>query len=343
MTESLLPTGETIETSRLQRDFLWLEVSPPHAPESAFKALVPKSFQAVPPPPETGGESAPLVTVASLQASDSGAGILIQKQAMPREIVAAHWLRILARQTGRRIEILDAVSAWFAEAKVDFEIEGIPWSGRLAIQIAGGDAYILLCYAPQSAYHGLAESFGAFVGTWELLAPPRQPSVERWLDHSLGPFGFRLPASWRKSNEKGSDTPGGEAMVFANLDDDGELNGFIRIAISPISSTLSRLGGLEDTFNFWASIDLPGHQLISQTAPGSAVPWVLESSLKVLKLEGSAAPPGGFEGRLLAMRLQDRWLTISLLGPPEADAERFHVWAINHRAFKIAAESLTKH
>ena len=342
MKESLLPTGEKIETQRLRRDFMWLEVTPTNATEHPFKFLAPKSFRAVPVSESEKIDTTSLTTLLSLQDSASSAGIIVQKQKLPREIAATHWLRLSADQAGRRIEILDTVSDRFADAKVSFTIEGKLYSSRLAVQIAGGDAFLLFCFAPQATYESLADTFGMFIATWELLSPPKQPSVEPWPEHTLDAFRFRIPASWKIAPAKVPARKGVEAVVFSNLDDDGQPNGFIRIATVQDSRGNSLLGGLEEAFDFWTALNLPHRQLVSQNTPETAVSWAKERSLKILKLDGPAAPPGGFEGRLLALGLDDRWLTISLLTPPEGDTARFHVWAINQRAFKIIAESLSK-
>jgi hypothetical protein len=336
MREILLPTGEKIETAKLHRDLGPVEVHPENCPTLAFRCLMPKRFKPVEPPEPASPEGKlPLITLASFEDAATHSGIIVQKQALPREISADHWLRLCAMQTSRQIEVLANVSPYFADSKVSFTVENTLYAARFAIQISGGDAIILMGFAPYNSYPDMADEFGMFLATWKLLTPPSQPTVEPWDKISLGKVRFSMPSSWKKTPPGPQPPADGEAVTFANFDDNGELNGILRVATGkthcdPVDEGLSFLLSMNLKVDFiLAENDLK----VSSELGGTAY-------LKRLVLGGPAAPEGGFEGWIIGLNGVSGWISLTLLTPPESNDERFHVWAFNRRALGIVCETI---
>lgn len=340
MIEHELPTGESIKSSRLETDFSWRKIVPPKANSAAFKVLLPNVFKQAELPAD-GSSSLEFVTLARFADENRSSDIVVQRQRVPREVSAAHWLRVLALQSGKDLEVLNAANVRFADARVGFSLAGGEFKARLAVLVSGGYAYILQAMAPVGYFKELAADFGMFVATWELVSPTGVNQIESRRQVRFDSFAVEIPASWKvKPSSANGDLK--QSVVLANLDDNGELNGVLRLTSGKITGSNTWLEGIEDTLAFWKSMDLPDSEVMVQDVPEVGLDWVRKASMVRFALSGPGAGDSSFEGWVMAMFDGARWLTISLLTPPESDLERLYVWAFNHRAFQIACATLKK-
>lgn len=340
MTEDDLPTGELITSSQLERDFIWHEVVPLGHLEAQFKVCLPKTFQQRLNTVDH-KEGAAFVTLAHFQHSQDGIDILIQRQRLPREVSASHWLRISTLQSGKRIKVMVAKNNRFADALLEFTADGTKHLARMATLIAGGHAYLLMASASEDQYSKYKHVFGMFIASWELKKRPMADQVEQRKGWASDFCRFEVPSSWKEAPATSKNKNGNE-RVLVNLDDDGELNGVIRCSSGPITADKSWLEGIDETLKFWAGLKLSESKVLAQDVPSVQASWVRKASLVRFVLDGQGAANREFEGWLMLISDDKNWVGLSLLTPPESDTERFYVWAFNHRAFAIACESISR-
>jgi hypothetical protein len=329
MKETFLPTGENIEATRLRRDFHVVENPCPDHPGMAFRCVMPKRFVEVEsPPPADPPEPLALVTVATYQDEATRSSIIFQRQPLPRGIGAAHWLRLIAMQTDKDIEVLHTVSDAFAEAKIRFTEGDDLFAARFAVQIAGGDAILQIGTCRYNDYTDMAEEFGMMLATWQLLAPPEEPTVEPMRDVPLGPLTIPVPASWKPAPP---DENSPAIRLFANLDDDGELNGLLWLHLDATGANLP-----DDAADaFLKGLDLHSFKTVAEETV--AIGLEEGGTAKHRHLLASAPNVQSMEIRRLDASLQKSGLLqIILVTPPEDRDETFHVWGFNIHVFHHA-------
>ncbi|MFK7991851.1 MAG: hypothetical protein AB8I08_37890 [Sandaracinaceae bacterium] len=330
------PNGHALSPEQIERRFVRTEVRPPANPEFAFRALLPRDWieDAVQARPVDAQQLTPL---AAWHVDKEGTPVVFHVQAIQllRAVTAADFNRGHGVRHRMPLEAMREVSPYLCEALFLREIEGQPFSVRMATALIGDRAYVASGIAHARDCDAHNEDFGVTMASLEVLERPASPFVEPRVRRTLlQRVEFDTPRSFRSMSVPGT-TRTHEVRDLVQRSPEGETTGLIRV-----DCDLEAVGRSVDEELAYVAAHLQhrGVQLSESTqelalVPGEG-PLQVTKSLKVNAKSGDA--------------LQSVWITLAqvrgaalrlwMLSPSRES--HFHEWSVNQRGYRILLETL---
>lgn len=336
-----LPLGEGIPADKQRELFALVQHTPVDNPALAYQVAIPKSWSN----PSVNAESDDLSTEKLtllghfLGPEENGLNPQVQIQAMklPREMRAAHWLRHFATETERELEALVEPSEHIADSLMAFTIEDVEFKARAFVRVVDDRVFLLFAFSEASLFESLNESFGVSVKMFRLKQAATRSHVEELQQMPLpDEMSFAVPKSWKVVADQASDEHS-SCNVF-NLDNDGVLNGWLRVESIAKTDDVSVPQLLERLAKPFTDAGVQVAETISLEPMEFENPAILEAATEIRL--GNLPSEDGVQQELWLsfIEFETRFVSVTLLTPNRAAV--FFVWAMNKRAMEIAVESV---
>lgn len=341
MNENDLPRGQSLSPAELQEQFVLVEDIPFGNSQLAYRILIRRDWgfdRIIAESVDLGTTHLkPLAIFAGAPHNGVSPYLQIQALTLVREISAAHWLRHFAEITNRQIIVFAERSDQFADSVMSFQVEERVFRGRATALIDGNRLFLLFAFASEEEYTTLAEAFGVSVASFKLRNPSPQRSIELRQQFQIeNVLHGQYPRSWRSRTPE--NTPPGKAVLdLYNFDDDGVLNGMMRIKVAEKSLADMSIAITQVQQEF-----IEGNLRLRDRIHSGPLTFP-EGRFKNGRIEIFGATLDNPEALSQELWISvgeadQRWVSVTLLTPNRQ--ERFYAWAINKKAYEIILQSL---
>ncbi len=303
--------------------------------------LVPKTWAAIPPPnPAPDAIDALRMVAFWSDGTTPPAPLSLQvfTGRFPREIAAAHYLRRMA--TAMRFEplVVEPVSSALADSLVGFQVNLVPFRGRLLIRLYGSMVVATLASGPASRYEEMASLYDFLVRGASIENLTAGGPMEPRRDIALGPrLTCQMPGSWTSEHQAGPDRLRG-LTEMTSMAQDGTPIGRLRLKWLANQVAGTPPEELEKLRKEITSAGLTIGPRTRATGAESMLPGKL-----ILKAHDVHLATLGNSGGMLELHrlvVVGRGFTLAITMLNAANQTDFTAWALSRRALEIAVETL---